>query len=101
MGLGMDGGFTELVPFSFQVCVEGKWSPASMPLVSWPTPVACRWLIQALAETALEPHMATSFGSTINLNFKFMLVAFFLNIKTLLFYLLRKEYVCRKFGKYR
>lgn len=72
-----------------------------MPLACWTTPAAHRWPIQALAETP-ESRVATSLGSAINSNFKFMLVAFFfLNIKTLLFCLLHNEYVCRKFRKYR
>lgn len=64
------------VPFNFTSCVEGTRSLARTPLAHWPAPVAHRWSIQARAETAQEPRVASSLGSAVNLNFKFMVVAF-------------------------
>ena len=75
--------------------MEGVWSLARIP----PWPVDSQLLPHTAGSSTgwdvSKPCVATLLGFTINLNFKFMLVAFFfLNTKTLLCYLLHKEYVC-------
>lgn len=78
-------------PFSFTACAEGERSLARTPLARWPHLLPAdgcsrHWL-------SLPAHGATPLSSTIHLNFKFMLVAFYkkiINIKTLLFYSLTK-----------
>ena len=68
----MAWGLTELVVLQLQSLCR-----------VWPgclTPAAHGWLTQALAGTS-EPRVATSLECTIDLNFKFMLVAFFSKYK--------------------